>query len=247
MKAVWLFTVALLCAPASHAETVLGMYAGAGSWLQEYDGEVASGISNVDVQDDLALGDDQNNVFYLGVEHPLPVLPNVRLQYTMIEAADRSALTRTLDFNGVIFPDGAGIETLVDMTQGDAVFYYELLDNVFSLDVGMAARWVEGEMWLVSAGAASRAEFEAWLPLLYGKTRVDLPFTGFWISAAAMGVAYDNERVLDSNAQIGWASPYGAGIEFGYRRYELELGEHGELDRTEVDVSGPYVALNLRF
>jgi len=248
MKAVWLLSL-VVCglATSASADTVFGVYAGAGSWLQDYHGEIASGITEVDVEDDLAIGEQQNNVFYIAIEHPVPVLPNVRVAYARFEAQDRSALDRTIDFNGVIFPDGTDIESLVDMTQGDAVFYYELLDNVLSLDLGVAARYVDGEMEISSAGDSSRAEFSAWIPLGYARARIELPFTGLFIGGEALGLGYNDESMTDANAQIGWHSPYGVGIELGYRWYTAQLENHGDLDSAEVDVSGPFAALNVHF
>ena len=248
MRAVWLLSLVVGgLSPSASADTVFGVYAGAGSWLQDYRGEIASGITKLDVEDDLAIGEEQNNVFYLAIEHPIPVLPNVRFAYARFDAQDQSTLTRTVDFNGVIFPNGTDIETLVDMTQGDAVFYYELVDTVVSLDLGMAARYVEGETEIVSAGDESTAQFEAWLPMLYAKTRLNLPLRGLWIGGEALGVAYDDESMVDATAHFGWRSPFGVGIELGYRWYTLDLGEHGDLDSAQVDVSGPFAALDIHF
>jgi outer membrane protein len=243
----WLSVALGGLAPHAAADSSFGMYAGAGSWLQDYHGRVASGISEVDVEDDLALGDEQNNVFYLAVEHPVPVLPNVRLTYTRFDAEEGTRLPRTIDFNGVIFPVGTDIETLVDMTQGDAVFYYEALHSVLSFDLGFATRYVDGDMEIASPAGSTRAEFAAWLPLGYAKARVALPLTGLWLGMEGAGIGYDGESVFDANAQLGWESVHGVGVEIGYRWYRLDLAEHGDLDEAKIDVSGPFATLNARF
>ena len=249
MKAVWLLSLAVVWhATSASAENVDGMYAGAGSWLQNYHGKIASGIAQVDVEDDLAIGDEQNNLFYLTIEHAVRGLPNVRFAYARFEAQDQSLLDRAVDFNGVIFPDGTDIETLVDRSHTDAVFYYEVFDHVMALDLGFAARYVDGDMQISSVGESSRAEFSAWIPLGYAKARFALPVPGLWIGATALGLGgYNNESMTDANAQIGWRSRHGVGVELGYRWYRADLGRYGELDSAETDVSGPFAALSLRF
>ena len=55
-----LFTVAVtmlaLSGVPAHADTVLGLYAGVGAWQQNYGGDIASGGSAIDLEDDLEHG-----------------------------------------------------------------------------------------------------------------------------------------------------------------------------------------------
>jgi hypothetical protein len=53
--------------------------------------------------------------------------------------------------------------------------------------------------------------------------------------------------MTDANAQIGWRSRQGVGVELGYRWYRADLGRYGELDSAKTDVSGPFATLSLRF
>jgi outer membrane protein len=249
LRAIWLLAVVAFAGGAlpGAADSLFETYAGAGSWLQDYHGRVMSGITEVDVEDDLALGDEENNVFYLAMEHAVPVLPHVRLVYTKFDAEERTTLVRSIDFNGVIFPGGTDIETLVDMTQGDAVFYYEAFDETLSIDLGLATRYVDGDMEIMSVDGSSRAEFAAWLPLGYARARFDVPFTRLWLGLEGAGVGYDGESLLDANVELGWKSPHGVGFEVGYRWYRLELAEHGDLDEAKIDVEGPFASLNVHF
>jgi outer membrane protein len=237
----------LLGAGAAHGDTLFGVYAGAGTWQQGYSGEVASGPDDVDVDDDLDLEDDNNNVLYLALEHGIPVLPNLRLNYTDVSTSGSNALTRTVAFSGEVFTVNEAVDSELDFTQVDVVAYYELLDNVFSLDVGVAARWVEGEVEMVSDSGFARAEFEGVLPLLYVRTRVDLPLTGLWVGAEAMGLGYDGHQLLDASAQVGWESPIRLGTEVGWRKFNLELDGFEDIDNAEIDISGPYAAINFHF
>ena len=233
--------------PTANADTLFGVYGGSGVWQQSYTGGVRSGITDVDIEDDLGVEDESNDLYYAAIEHPLPVLPNLRLQHVVVEVSANTSLERTIDFNGVIFPVGTDVGTEVDLTQSDAVLYYELLDNVVSLDVGMAGRYVDARVALTSSSQNSKAEFSGVIPLLYGKTRVDLPFGGIWFGAAAQGLGYDGNHLLDANAQFGWESHYGLGFEIGWRHFDLEISDVDDIDTAEIEIKGPYAAFNFHF
>ncbi|MEQ8859833.1 MAG: TIGR04219 family outer membrane beta-barrel protein [Pseudomonadales bacterium] len=236
-----------LAAPGAQAETLFGVYAGAGTWQQSFSGGIASGGEKIDVEDDLDVNDDANNVFYAALEHGVPVLPNVRMNYADVSGSGRNLLTRSVEFNGQVFTLSEDVASEVNLTQTDLVAYYEVLDNTLSLDVGVAARWVDGDVEVASASEVAGAKFEGVLPLVYARTRFDLPFTGLWVGGEAMGLAYDGHQLLDANAQLGWESPLGLGAEIGWRTLRLDLDDIDEIDSADIDISGPYAALNFHF
>jgi outer membrane protein len=243
-----LFLLAFLAAPQSVlADTIFGVYAGAGSWQQNYSGDFRAGVTDIDVEDDLGLDDEMNNMFYLAVEHPMPFLPNVRVNYARFDIDSEATLARDIDFNDVIFPAGVELATDLDVTQGDAIVYYEVLDNIVSLDLGFGARYFDGSVELVSEFSASEAEFTAVIPMLYGRTRADLPFSGFWVGAEAMGLGYSDSNLIDANAQIGWESRFGFGAEAGWRLLTLDIDDIDDIDEAGIDISGPYMAINFHF
>ena len=239
--------ITLACIGSAQADTLLGIYAGAGTWKQDYSGDAAAFGTAIDLEDDLGFTDETNNILYAALEHGVPVLPNIRVQHSNISIDADNMLSRTIDFNGVTFPLNETIATELDLTQTDLVLYYEILDNVFSLDVGLAVRWVDGHFDIASSVDSTRAEFKGVLPMLYGKARVDLPFSGFWLGAEAQGLGYDGSQLFDANVQLGWESPIGLGLEAGWRTYRLELDDVDDFSDASIDVSGPYAALNYHF
>jgi outer membrane protein len=231
----------------AHADTLFGVYAGAGTWQQSYSGDVRSGISNVDIEDDLGLDDDDNVILYAALEHGVPLIPNVRAQYFTLDVDANSTLSRTIEFNGQVFSVSEAVSTVADLTQADAVLYYELLDNVVSLDVGLAISLLEGSIEVASLTERTDADFDEVFPMLYAAVRADLPFTGLWVGAQAQGMGYDGNSVLEFDAKIGYESSVGLGIEAGYRAVQIELDAFDDVDVAELDVSGPYAAINFHF
>ena len=238
--------VALGSLPAS-ADTLFGVYVGAGSWEQSYSGEVESGPTTADFEDDLGLDDDANNLVYIGVEHGLPLLPNLRAQFMSMDVDGQNVLSRSIDFNGQTFTLSDQVSTSVELDQMDAVFYYQVLDNVVSLDLGLAVSFLEGQIDIESTTEAASADFDEVVPMLYGRARADLPFTGFWVSAEAQGMSYQGNSLIEYAALVGYESDIGLGVEAGYRSVQLELDEFEDIAQAELDISGPYAAINFHF
>jgi len=240
-------TLLMLAPGLCRADLIFGFYAGAGTWQNQTSGDVTSGPTDVDVEDDLGIDGELNNVYYLAVEHPLPGLPNVRVNYADVSVAGDNVLSRTIEFNGQVFDLSDAVSTDVALEQADTVFYYELLDNLLSLDLGIAARGLEGAFEVVSTTGFTRAEFQGIVPLLYGRVRADLPLTGLWVGGDAMGVAYSGNSLIDLNLQVGWESSPGFGAEAGWRTYSLDIEDLDDIDQAGIDIAGPYLALNYHF
>lgn len=229
------------------ADTLFGVYVGAGTWQQEYSGDVTSGISDVDIENDLGLDDDDNTIFYAAFEHGVPVLPNIRAQHFSLDVAGENVLSRTIEFNGQVFSISDAVSTMVDLSQTDAVLYYEVLDNVVSLDLGLAISRLDGEFEVATSVDRASADFDEVIPMLYVKARFDLPLTGLWAGVEAQGISYDDDSLIEYNAQLGYESDIGLGIEAGYRAVQIEFDAFDDVDKAEIDVSGPYAAINYHF
>lgn len=231
---------------AARADTLFGLYAGVGQWESEPSGHARSGDTRVDLETDLDLGEERNDIAYLRVEHGVPLLPNLRLNYAGLRSDGRNTLGRDIVFEGQEFSVAETVSSQVDLTQIDAIFYYELLDNVVSLDLGVAARWIDGEVSIRSATESARADFTGVLPMLYARSELALPF-GLWVAAEVQGVAYSGNRLVDGSAQLGWRSGLGLGAELGWRRYELKLDDFDDMDSARIEFDGPYLAVNFHF
>lgn len=238
--------VAISSLPAA-ADTLFGVYAGAGAWQQEYAGDIRSTITTVDVEEDLGIEDKSNNVLYFALEHGVPFLPNVRAQYIQMEVDGQNVLSRSIDFNGQTYALSDNVSTAVELDQADALFYYQVLDGVISLDLGLSVSMLEGQIDIQSVTEGTNAEFDEVIPMLYVGLRADLLSTGFWVSAEAQGVSYEGNRLMEYTALIGYESKVGLGFEAGYRAVQFELKEFEDVQNAQIDINGPYAAVNFHF
>ena len=148
-----LMTAAMLATFAAGTQAdILGATAGAYQWKQNWEGDVQSGPDAIDMNDDLGYDDETGTSIYVALEHPIPVLPNIRLQRTDLDISERNNLSRTFTFEGDVYTAADTVDSTTDLTHTDATFYYEVLDNWVNLDVGLTVRMFDGEVRLATTG-----------------------------------------------------------------------------------------------
>jgi outer membrane protein len=225
----------------------LEIYGGVGLWNGAFDGTVRSGATGIDVDDDLDVGRDRHLVLHAGVEHPVPLLPNLRVQYTDLDVSGRTDLPRGIAFRGVTFPAGTTVRTHFELTQIDGTLYYKLWGTGFEVDLGLTLRYIDGRIDIAAENQSAQADVEIAFPMLHAGGRVTLPLTGLWAGGRIDGAAFRGDSLIDASLGAGWRSPLGLGLEAGWRLYRIEIDGRGDLDRARIDVSGPYAVLNFRF
>ncbi|MDV3503454.1 TIGR04219 family outer membrane beta-barrel protein [Marinobacter sp. M-5] len=231
---------AALAAPVAHAD-VIGLGANVSYWDSDLSGDVRNGGDAVDVDNDLDLSSDSNANLSAYIEHPVPLLPNVRLNYTKIEQDGRGEVSLA-GFDGV----QGEVDSSLELTQLDLTLYYEVLDNWVNLDLGITARDLDGELTVqeVLGTAVSRTEVDAVIPMGYLAARFDLPFTGVSVGGEANVISFDGDSVYDYNA-YGQFEVALLQLRAGYRQIAIDY-EDGD-DELDIDLGGPFVSAGLRF
>lgn len=244
MKKLLIASALSLCLPAVAQADALGLRIGVNAWQQNYEGTTQSGPDQIDIEDDLGYSDDDGFQGYISFEHPIPIIPNILIQRTVIDS-DANGTLNNVEFDGEFYDGDVG--STMDLTHTDATLYYEILDNWISLDLGLTARvFEEGiELEEQSTNTSSSLDIDYAIPMLYAAVKFDLPLTGLYVGADGNGVSYDDDTLLDLKAMVGWESPIGLGIELGYRYFDLEY-EDGE-DKADVTIEGPYAGLFFHF
>ncbi len=227
----------------AHADSI-GVFAGVSAWNAGLSGDVQSGPESVDVENELGFDDDTFVQAYVAFEHPIPGLPNVKLQYTELSQSANGTLTKTFDnitFTGDVASD-------VDLTHTDLIAYWRLLDNVVNLDLGIQARMFDGEVAIREKSGAKResiSEIDEVVPMLYGGVGVDLPLTGLSVGVNVAGLKYDDNRLVDVNACINYEIAV-VGVEAGYRQINLELDDVSDIS-ADLSLGGPYLGVSVHF
>lgn len=247
MKRVLLASLISLCLSIdAQADSILGIYVGASIWRTDADGgyEVPDYDKfKVDIEESKG---ETNSMLYVALEHPIPFLPNVRLAQTNITHAGNgqySFLAGTpVRFKGEM-----------ELNHTDLTFYYEVLDNYLSLDLGVTVRTFDG--FLAVGFNANKSAIDSTLGMLFAKAQIELPLTGLGLGLELQGGDRNGEKATDANIYLQYETSVGIGIASGYRSLDTEVDAKARDPRTQkkldatVDfkINGPYLSLFYHF
>lgn len=238
-----LLAMAVMAGAASITQAdIIGASAGAQYWKQSWDGDVQSGSQAVDVNRDLGYDDDNGTSIYVALEHPVPVLPNIRLQRTDIEISEKNQLSRSFTFDGDVYAIADTVDSTTDLTHTDATFYYELLDNWVNLDLGLTVRMFDGEVRLASSTSEGSIELDDPVPMLYANARFNLPLTGLYAQAVGNVISVNDNSITDLSVGIGYEVAV-VSLEAGYRSFDVSLEDDDE--EAGITVDGIYLGINI--
>ena len=233
-------------APIASADTVFGIYAGGGKWTSDYSGE--AGEPAVTTQQ-LGLKDSDNTFFYIAIEHPVPVLPNVKYTHQTIQSDQTATLTETFGLDDTIFTASTEVYSDFDLSSNDITLYYELLDNWVNIDLGITARQYDGYLLAEaeSLNERERVELDVTIPLIYGKFQFDLPLSGLSLAVETNFIKYEENKLMDYTAKIAYLfdSVLDVGVEAGYRKLSLKVDD--DETQADLDLDGPYIGAMLHF
>jgi len=246
MKIIKQSVVALTLSVASTALSadVLGLSASLSYWTPENSGHIQSGGDKIDVENDLGFGDEEFLIFTGAFEHPVPLIPNVRLQFFDMDQVAHGSVSN-VDFDGQNF-DGA-IQTSLDLTHYDFTLYYEILDNWVNLDLGITAKVFDGQLILrdQDSGASSKTDIDDVIPMLYGSASFEFPITSLSAGIEGSAISFDGDTAYDLVARLRYQFGF-FGAEAGYRAIAVEVDDISGID-VDTALEGPYISALLMF
>lgn len=192
------------------------------------------GKANIDKKhlSDQDIDSDSTVQASVAFEHPIPIIPNVKLKYTKLDTETESSI------------DLAKTEINLDHT--DLIFYYEILDNVVKADVGVGATKLNGTV----KQFAQSVDIDEYAPIIYAEAGAKLPFTGLSAKAEATYTNVNDVKITDAQAELQYdfiqSIAVDLGLKAGYRILNIELDDLDNRD-MKFEFKGPYVGLNAHF
>jgi outer membrane protein len=242
-------------APTAQADTLLGLYLGVDGWQSDNSGSFAQdgNLQSFNFEDETFTS------YYAALEHPVPLVPNIKLKYTELELNGSTILDddRSFSFGGSDYVVGTQVGTVSDLSHVDYILYYEIFDNdLVSIDLGVNAKQFDGDIVVTGTSqdggpnTTERVDFSGFVPLVYGRAEVGLPFTGLSVFFEGSLLAIDDSKVQDYQAGIAYALLDNLAIDLdvkaGYRSMTLELDDIDDI-YTDLDASGPFAGIQIHF
>ncbi len=226
---------------------MIRVQAGAGVWSAKTSGKADFGArESLDMADAYGLKDSSSNgYFWAFIKHPVPVIPNIRVERTNYSTDGKVATVSG-------YTAGDKSELVLDQT--DVSLYYNILDNTFwlTLDLGLDLKSVDGYLALTdSSGVETKNKVSSTIPLFYTRARIQVPATGLAFEADSKFVSYDGSTISDTRAKIDWSffeSPIvDLGVEAGYRTEKVTLDSSSIDLKTDFTISGAFFGVNGKF
>ncbi|MCC2618240.1 TIGR04219 family outer membrane beta-barrel protein [Aestuariibacter halophilus] len=240
----------LLFSGAAYSDTVFGIYAGAQAWQMDASG----GYANTSTITEFDFDDATRNNLYVALEHPIPGIPNIKVQRTSMDTDGVTTLSSSFTFGDQVFVSQSQVMTDVTLTSTDVVLYYELFDNdLLSLDFGLNAKYVDGDFLVVDTSDPTldgQESFSGFVPMLYSRISFGLPGTGFSLGAEGSFLSVDDHTLQDYQLAVTYElvenPAVDANLQLGYRKIQMELDDLDNI-YSDLDFDGPFVGLEVHF
>lgn len=248
MKKIILTALLAGMASAASAAPLVDVYGGVYTWKAKTSGTLGThNEDKVDMKGDLNFDSDNTTVMYLGIEHFVPLVPNVRLRHMGLKDSASAQLSQGITIDGKNLSSDVHSKYDIDMT--DLTLYYTPWKTLVKIDAGLTVRQLDAKFSVAEVGGTNTSanlSVKETIPLLHLGVSAKLPFTGFYAGAEANHISYSSNRFGDYHAKIGWRSSFLLGVEAGYSQVSLKLDDVSDVD-SNLDWKGPYVALSLSF
>jgi outer membrane protein len=223
---------------------------GVGLWEQSSKGNVSYSNGGADGLYVSSKKNETSAYLWAVIKHPLPVLPNIRLEYVNLEDSG-IASGQFKDFTIT----SASTALSYKMKQYDIIPYYNILDNTswVTFDLGLDIKIVDG-----SYSAAPSTPFGGYsdsltfpIPLLYARARVEIPKTEIGIEADLKYITTGDSTVYDARAKVDYTFDFFPVIrpafEIGYRVQKIDIDDSNIDAKLNIDFSGVYAGAMVRF
>ncbi len=239
----------------------LSMSVGGGIWNVASKGSIVETVNQtLSVHDEL-YGDEKSGYLFAELRHPVPILPNVRLEYCAQESSgEGKSVALSTPFLGSTTLSTTDVSSTLQMQQYDAVMFYRVLDNTMwvSMDLGLDLKYVTSEY---KVDTLSLDETSGSLtPLVYVRSRMDIPHTGLGAEADMRYITDGSSTLSDMRIKADYTMTFipmvHPVVEIGYRVETFDIdGEESSIigpiisGDTDVDLSfsGIYGGVSLAF
>lgn len=207
-----LFALGLIFPLQAFALVGFGLDAGYASWSQSGSGSING--SN------LATSDKSPGMTWVEVQHPIPLVPNVRIATSTFDAGNST--------------DGLSIG------QSDFIAFYNLWDTIATVDVGLGVR----SMATTVTSSGSSTNLSLGSPLIYYNLAAKIPGIPLRVGYRSSGFSASGLSLADTELYVNYSFALGLGVTVGTRSESLKFNDSGYNVNTSAD--GMFIGVEYR-
>jgi len=241
-----------LLAPQLASADFLSVYGGIEGWHVEPNASFGDNQSN---SADFNLNKETATGFYIGFEHPVPLIPNIKLRRDSLDSDGQTTLTKQfiLQTGQTPYAINDVVATTTKLQQSDVIIYWELLDlDLLSFDFGLNAKHIDVDMTAVKDDGSNPTSesFRGWIPMGYAAAEVGIPGLPLSIWAEGSYIGYSGDKFYDARAAVRYTLvetlPMDLTLSVGYRALVVDVDD---LDGVfaDIDFNGYYAGVEVRF
>jgi len=203
---------------------------------------------------DLGLDDKKNPYLWVKFIHPLPILPNIKLQYTRYHSTGHSNYIagNVKIFNDVTIPKAlTNANTKLDIDSYDITLFYEFNSVIADIEMGFGVDIWKGKTEIydnITNSEIVNENFSVVLPYVYGhiETMQIFGFSGIGnIKFAKVGENHHYDYLGAIKYTIDVSGPINPFIKLGYR-YKEVYGVDGN-NKTKLKYKGAFLEIGAKF
>jgi len=204
----------------------LGIYLGGQVW----DADVTGQLGETGSIEKFNFSGNQLGNAHVALEHPIPIIPNAKVSWVDLGTDGGTTLSQEFEFADITFPVGTEVTTNLDVSYVDFTLYYEVFSNdLFAFDFGLSGRNISGDVNVASASDSADLAFSTVIPMVYAKTVIGLPLTGFNIFAEGNLISLDGNSMHDYQVGVGYELldnwVVDLDLQIGYRSLDMQLSD----------------------
>jgi len=224
---------------------------------------VSNIVDRIDLKNDARIEDKTQPWARLKFEHPIPIIPNIKLAYMPVNFEGSGTLTRNITWGNFTFAANANYALSVKLDRVDATLYYNLpfiktaTAGKLDIELGLNVRTImfEGKLdGTTTAPGNPRVSESAsiTLPIPMGHIAAEIkPINQLSLLGEVNYIGYNENAHYDYRAGLRLSSegfvraPLKPFIEVGYRYEKLKLAERDV--QTDLNVEGAYALVGMKF
>jgi len=253
--------VGLITAISFASADFVGASVGAGIWQENISGHIKSGNTINYFHNKVAETDGNTKTGNLGLEdknqpyiwakiiHPIPFIPNVKVQYTRYDTSGDGVATSNLKIFGKSFDIKDKIHTDLTIDSYDATFFYEFKPVIVDLEAGVGVNVWQGKTTVksITTSKTASADWTVPFPYLYARAETT-PFFGFSVEAEAKYLNVSFGHYYDYQGSVKYHLPLpllDISLAVGYKSQDI-LGKDGG-DETNIKFEGGFAELGVKW
>jgi outer membrane protein len=253
-----------LLAGSAKAGPLIDFEASIGAVQQKPSGYVsyraASVADRIDVKNDVRLGDETKQWAKFKLEHPIPLIPNIKLAYMPMKFDGSRVLTRDINWGGRTYQANADLNLSVKLDRVDTTLYYNfpfiktVTAGKLDVEFGLNVRTIMFDAKLSGrervTGQSISESKAITLPIPIGHLAAEIrPISLMSLVGELNYIGYKNNAYYDYVAGLRLNSPMRTPlkpfVEVGYRHEKLKIDEQGV--KADLNIKGLYGLVGVRF